>query len=204
MNHIILPDNSTITYQIYKEIVETQNDTQIFRFDIPENTQLFLAIHLTTQNACHLQLKLILNLHKKNAFVHCNIFAQTKGKSSITCITEQHHFAPNTTSELILKGGAFEQSLLEHTGIITIKPSAPHSTARQTAKIMLMGDKARALTKPDLEILQNNVICSHGSAVGTLDPDQLFLCQARGISSDLAKDILFNAFFKPHSYEQTF
>lgn len=194
MNHIILPDNSTITYQIYKEIVETQNDTQIFKFDIPKNTRFSLTIHLTTQNACHLQLKLILNLQGKNAFVHCNIFAQTKEKSTITCITEQHHCAQNTTSELVLKGGAFEQSLLKHTGIITIKPSAPYSIARQTAKIMLMGDKARAFTKPDLEILHNNVICSHGSAVGTLDAEQLFLCQARGISADLAKKLLYDAF----------
>ena len=198
MNHIILPANSSTNYHIHKELRETQNDTQIFKFDIPKNTRLSLTIHLKTQNACHLQLKLILNLQGKNAFVHCNIFAQTKEKSTITCITEQHHFAPNTTSELVLKGGAFEQSLLKHTGIVTIKPSAPYSIARQTAKIMLMGDKARALTKPDLEILHNNVICSHGSAVGTLDPEQLFLCQARGISFDLAKDILFNAFFKPH------
>jgi Fe-S cluster assembly protein SufD len=64
----------------------------------------------------------------------------------------------------------------------------------QTNKNLLLSDRARVDTKPQLEIYADDVKCAHGAAVGQLDPEELFYLETRGISPDLGRSLLTYGF----------
>ena len=81
-------------------------------------------------------------------------------------------------------------------GKVTVKPGADGSDSRQTAKALLLGARAEADLKPELEILADDVKCAHGAAVGDLDADSLFYLRARGIPEKDARHLLLHAFLE--------
>ena len=64
----------------------------------------------------------------------------------------------------------------------------------QTNKNLLLSNEARVDTKPQLEILADNVKCAHGAAVGQLSEDEMFYLETRGIHPDLARNLLTYGF----------
>ena len=68
--------------------------------------------------------------------------------------------------------------------------------SRQTAKALLLGERAEADLKPELEIFADDVKCAHGAAVGDLDADSLFYLRARGIPEAEARGLLIHAFLE--------
>jgi Fe-S cluster assembly protein SufD len=64
----------------------------------------------------------------------------------------------------------------------------------QTNKNLLLSDKARVDTKPQLEIYADDVKCAHGAAVGQLNPDELFYLETRGLKPTLARSLLTYGF----------
>ena len=79
-------------------------------------------------------------------------------------------------------------------GKITVAEGADKSDSRQTAKALLLGERAEADLKPELEIFADDVKCAHGAAVGDLDADSLFYLRARGIPENEARNMLLRAF----------
>jgi Fe-S cluster assembly protein SufD len=77
-----------------------------------------------------------------------------------------------------------------------VAPGADKSDSRQTAKALLMGVRAEADLKPELEIFADDVKCAHGAAVGDLDPNALFYLRARGIPEAEARNMLVRAFLE--------
>ena len=73
---------------------------------------------------------------------------------------------------------------------------ADKSDSRQTAKALLLGLRAEADLKPELEIFADDVKCAHGAAVGDLDADSLFYLRARGIPEAEARNMLIRAFLE--------
>src|SRR5262249_13861814 len=68
--------------------------------------------------------------------------------------------------------------------------------SRQTAKGILLGERAEIDLKPELEILADDVKCAHGAAVGDLDPDSLFYLRSRGVPEAEARALLIRAFLE--------
>jgi Fe-S cluster assembly protein SufD len=81
-------------------------------------------------------------------------------------------------------------------GIVIVHRDAQKTEAHQENRNLLLGETATIHTKPHLEIDADDVVCSHGVTVGSLDEDQLFYLRARGIPEDLAHSMLTYAFFK--------
>jgi Fe-S cluster assembly protein SufD len=79
-------------------------------------------------------------------------------------------------------------------GRIRVAPDAQKTDARQSSRNLLLSAAAAADTKPELEILADDVKCSHGATVGDLDRDALFYLQARGVDEADARAILIDAF----------
>jgi Fe-S cluster assembly protein SufD len=79
-------------------------------------------------------------------------------------------------------------------GRIRVAPDAQKTDAQQISRSLLLSATARADTKPELEILADDVKCSHGAAVGDLDKDALFYLRARGMGEAEARRILIDAF----------
>jgi Fe-S cluster assembly protein SufD len=81
--------------------------------------------------------------------------------------------------------------------MVSIEKQAQQSDAYQAAKYLLLSKDARADAIPNLEILADDVKCSHGAAVGPVDEDQKYYMQTRGIPPLQAEDIIVEGFFEP-------
>ena len=96
----------------------------------------------------------------------------------------------------LFKNVAGGKSRAIYQGKITVAKGANGSDSRQTAKALLLGPRAEADLKPELEIFADDVKCAHGAAVGDLDVDSLFYLRARGIPEHEARNLLIRAFLE--------
>ncbi len=106
------------------------------------------------------------------------------------------HAVGHTTSTQLFKKIAGGKSRAVYQGRITVEQGADKSDSRQTAKALLMGERAEADLKPELEIFADDVKCAHGAAVGDLDANSLFYLRARGIPEAEARNMLVRAFLE--------
>jgi Fe-S cluster assembly protein SufD len=104
------------------------------------------------------------------------------------------HRKPNCTSHQLYKGILDGKSRAVFNGKIFVRHDAQKTDAMQTNKNLLLSNEARVDTKPQLEILADDVKCAHGAAVGQIDDDELFYLEARGIHPDLARNLLTYGF----------
>jgi Fe-S cluster assembly protein SufD len=109
--------------------------------------------------------------------------------------TVQHHIAPRTFSDLLFKGAVRDTARSVYTGLIRIGKDASGSQAFQTNRNLTLSKGAWAESVPNLEIETNDVKCSHASTVGSIDPEQKFYLESRGIPSDIAERLVVIGFF---------
>lgn len=110
--------------------------------------------------------------------------------------TLQRHEAPRTYSDLLFKGAVGGSARSVYTGLIRIEKDAAKSEAFQTNRNLTLGDGAWAESVPNLEIETNEVKCSHASTVGSIDEDQRFYLESRGIAPEVAERLVVFGFFK--------
>ena len=89
--------------------------------------------------------------------------------------TVQHHAAPHTRSDLLFKGVVANKAHSVYSGLIRVEKGAKGTNAFQTNRNLVLSEGAQADSVPNLEIEDNDVRCSHASAVGPIDESQLFL-----------------------------
>jgi Fe-S cluster assembly protein SufD len=104
------------------------------------------------------------------------------------------HRKPHCTSHQLYKGILDGKSRAVFNGKVFVRHDAQKTDALQTNKNLLLSNEARVDTKPQLEILADDVKCAHGAAVGQIDPDELFYLETRGIHPDLARNLLTYGF----------
>lgn len=108
--------------------------------------------------------------------------------------TIQRHVAPHTTSDLLVKTALMRTASFRFHGEIKLESSAQHANAYQRNENKLMSPHARVDTKPELEILANEVRCTHGATVGKLDDLMLFYLASRGLPREEAEALALNGF----------
>ncbi len=104
------------------------------------------------------------------------------------------HAAPSCTSRQLYKGVVSGDGHGVFNGHIVVRPGADGTDAAQVNKNLLLSDRAEVDTRPRLEINADEVACSHGAAVGQLDPDALFYLRSRGVSEGEARAVLVSGF----------
>lgn len=104
------------------------------------------------------------------------------------------HRKPHCTSHQLYKGILDGKSRAVFNGKIFVRHDAQKTDAMQTNKNLLLSNEARVDTKPQLEILADDVKCAHGAAVGQIDEEELFYLETRGIHHDLARNLLTYGF----------
>jgi len=117
------------------------------------------------------------------------------GSQSLAITTSQHHKAPHTTSDLIIKGMLNQHAIAHYQGKILVDQNAKYTNAVQENKNILLSRTAHAQSIPSLEVLTNDVQCKHGSAVGYLDELSLFYVQSRALDAKTARQLLLHGFF---------
>lgn len=109
-----------------------------------------------------------------------------KDNMSVEIETLQAHHAPATTSSLLVKSVATDEAHVLYAGSIYVAPKAQKTDAYQRNENLLLSPSVVARTKPGLEILANDVRCTHGATVGTIDDEQLWYLLSRGIQRSQA------------------
>lgn len=107
-----------------------------------------------------------------------------------------NHLAPNTTSDMFLKGAVGDRASSVFTGLIRIDPAGQKTNAHQTNRNLVLSEGAEAHSVPNLEILANDVRCGHGSAVGPLDDEQRYYLMSRGLDRSRADRLQVKGFFE--------
>ncbi len=123
-------------------------------------------------------------------------FAFASGQQQIDQSTYQRHAAPDTFSDLLFRNVLRDQARTVFYGMIRVEPEA-HNTQGYQANNNLLLDNARAHAIPGLEILANDVSCSHGATVSRIDEEQRFYLQARAIPPEEADQLVVQGFLSP-------
>ncbi|HEX3252891.1 MAG TPA: Fe-S cluster assembly protein SufD [Pyrinomonadaceae bacterium] len=104
------------------------------------------------------------------------------------------HKEPHCTSHQLYKGILDGNARAVFNGKIFVREGAQKTDAMQTNKNLLLSNKARVDTKPQLEIYADDVKCAHGAAVGQIEPEELFYLETRGIGPELGRSLLTYGF----------
>ena len=110
--------------------------------------------------------------------------------------TLQEHAAPKTTSDLLFKGAVRDTAHGVYSGLIRVRPGAAGTNAFQTNRNLVLSEGATAWSVPNLEIEDNDVRCSHASAVGPVDEEQQYYLESRGVPPDVARRLIVLGFFQ--------
>jgi Fe-S cluster assembly protein SufD len=117
-----------------------------------------------------------------------------RGEQEATTATVIDHAAPGGTTREVFKGVLDDRAHGVFLGRIAVRPGADKTDAHQLNRNLLLSPRAAVDTKPELEILADDVKCSHGATVGDLDEAALFYLRARGIAEDEARRMLIGGF----------
>jgi Fe-S cluster assembly protein SufD len=110
--------------------------------------------------------------------------------------TTQEHAAPNTNSDLAFRGVLAKGSTAVWRGMIKVDPGAQQTDAFQESRNLLLSPEAHADAIPGLEILADDVRCTHAAAIAQVDKDQLFYLTSRGLSEADAKSLVIEGFLE--------
>ncbi len=110
--------------------------------------------------------------------------------------TTQEHAAPNTNSDLAFRGVLAAGATAVWRGMIKVDPGAQQTDAFQESRNLLLSTEAHADAIPGLEILADDVRCTHAAAIAQVDKDQLFYLTSRGLDPAGAKALIIEGFLE--------
>jgi Fe-S cluster assembly protein SufD len=120
----------------------------------------------------------------------------TRGRQHLDYATTQEHAAPNTTSDLAFRGILEGRSHTVWSGMIKVDEGAQQIDAFQESRNLLLTKRAHADAIPGLEILANDVRCTHAAAIAQIDAEQLFYLRSHGLGEEGAKRLIIEGFLQ--------
>ncbi len=117
-----------------------------------------------------------------------------KDQQEFDARTLQDHISPHTASDLLYKNALDDRARSIFGGLIRVEPHAHFTDAYQKVRNLLLSDDSEANSMPGLEILADNVRCTHGATSGQIEEDQLFYLRSRGIPTKVAQRLLVTGF----------
>jgi Fe-S cluster assembly protein SufD len=129
------------------------------------------------------------------AFVHGFMFGDARQHFHLH--TLQRHQVDHTTSDLLIKGCLKDRARSVYQGLIQVSEGAQRTDAYQANRNLLLSNQARADSIPGLEILANDVRCTHGATIGHVDEEQMYYLMSRGLERLAAQRLIVEGFFVP-------
>ena len=110
--------------------------------------------------------------------------------------TLQEHAAENTISDLAFRGILSDQATAVWRGMIKVEEGAQKTDAFQECRNMLLSPDAHADAIPGLEILADDVACTHAAAIAQVDPTQMFYLESRGLDEETSRSLIVEGFLQ--------
>jgi Fe-S cluster assembly protein SufD len=181
LRHYVLADETAAAFQTARTAVRLARDASFDGL-------------VTTVAGGIVRHEVAVELAGEGAEVRLDGLTLGRGRQHSDCWTEIVHAAPRTTSRQLFKSALDERSRAAFQGRVVVREGAMGTDAHQLNRNLLLSREARADSKPELEILADDVKCSHGATVGDLDRDALFYLRSRGIALADARALLVEAF----------
>jgi len=168
-----------------------------------------VALQMNTTTVDHDASAMSLNLHlgsRYSRFESLSRLIGEGGRSDLLAVavakhqqefdarTLQDHISPHTASDLLYKNALDDRARTIFGGLIRVEPHAHFTDAYQKVRNLLLSDDAEANSMPGLEILADNVRCTHGATSGQIEEDQMFYLRSRGIPTKVAQRLLVTGF----------
>jgi Fe-S cluster assembly protein SufD len=116
------------------------------------------------------------------------------GEQEFDARTLQDHVSPHTSSDLLFKNALDDKARTTFGGLIRVEPHAHFTDAYQKVRNLLLSDDSEANSMPGLEILADNVRCTHGATSGQINEDEMFYLRSRGIPTKVAQRLIVSGF----------
>lgn len=171
---------------------QTQHTNVVLFFYVEAHATLTVHV-VVIDTSMHVKIHCVMRGH--GGHVSVKGAYRVSGEHTVIIDTFQHHQSAHTSSTLVMKGVLYGKAQAHYHGTICIEKEARGVCASQENKNIILSNEARVVSIPNLQVLNNEVRCFHGSAVGRFDKEQLFYAVARGIDEKSAERILLLAFF---------
>ena len=126
----------------------------------------------------------------------CELYGFFKNTNEVTdVITNVTHNGHNSKCDQDFRF-VNKNSISSFKGLISVPKHIKNCESNMTNKNLLLDNVSQAFAKPELDIKNSNVICTHSSTTGTLDEDQIFYIQSRGLSYEESVNMLIEAFYQ--------
>ncbi|KAL7579757.1 hypothetical protein ACA910_021896 [Epithemia clementina (nom. ined.)] len=154
----------------------------------------YKAAILSLGGSGHIRIALSVSLLRSRASATIRGFALSGGAQKTDIKTNIHHAAQGTTSSQVQKNMVGGRATGSFRGRIRVEQSAQQTDSQQLSRTILLSDKCRAWAVPSLEIIADDVQCSHGATVSDLSEEELFYLRSRGLDRSTARNMLMYAF----------
>ncbi len=138
--------------------------------------------------------KYLVEITKEGAHAEIHGIFSTKNEEVIDIELLIVHKVPHTTANTVLKGVARDKSKIRFLGRIVIEPGCGDTNSFLEERILLLSDEAKAEAVPELEILADDVKCSHAATISNIPQEHLFYLQSRGLSKKAAQEAICDGF----------
>lgn len=189
---IDLGENSVLDIAIMQN--EHNNSLHNTSFKISLAANALLRFHIVTLHGGEISNTIDVKLNGKGGECQLNGLYLANGKQRISNKINISHNVPECHSSQLFKGILEDEAITKFSGTILVAKDAQKTEAYQANNNLLASDFAKAFTQPHLEIYADDVKCSHGATVGSLNEDELFYMRSRGISYSEAKLLQQQAF----------
>jgi Fe-S cluster assembly protein SufD len=192
VNDLVAGPGSKVTYVCAQNwadnVVALQMNTTVVDHDA---SAMSLNLHLGSRYSRFESLSRLIGEGGRSDLLAVSV---AKDQQEFDARTLQDHVSPHTASDLLYKNALDDRARTIFGGLIRVEPHAHFTDAYQKVRNLLLSDDAEANSMPGLEILADNVRCTHGATSGQIEEDQLFYLRSRGIPTKIAQRLLVTGF----------
>jgi Fe-S cluster assembly protein SufD len=192
VTEVVLQANSALEHIITHEENPGANHVAVRQAQLSRDSRLHSHTIILGGGLVRTDLDVVLDAEGCHASL--NGLSVTSGSQHVDNHVRVHHRAPLCTSHQLYKGILDGASRAVFNGRIVVDAGAQKTDARQSNRSLILSDDALAHSNPQLEILADDVRCTHGSTIGRLDDNVLFYLQSRGLDRAAAESLLTYAF----------
>jgi Fe-S cluster assembly scaffold protein SufB len=161
----------------------------VYLTDNTDLRQLFLTFNPKYEKT---HIRTLIDGRESNYIVY--ILTKTDNLDHVDYRTENIHIKPNSKSLSVYRSIVNGRSKSIYTGMLRVEKDAPYSVAYQNSRNLLLSNKAKVNTIPELEILNQEVVCTHGAVVSYIDQDSIYYLTSKGLSTQEAVKLIADGF----------
>lgn len=194
VNDLHVADGASLTYVCVQEWSATSHALQINNTVVGKNASAkSLNVSLGSRYSRIESLSKLIGEGGRSDMLNVTV---ARGDQEFDSRTLQDHYSPGASSDLLYKNALDDHARTVFAGLIKVEEHAHRTDAYQKVRNLLLSDEAEANSAPGLEILADDVLCSHGATSGQVEPEELFYMLARGIDETTAQRLIVNGFLQ--------